>query len=273
MSTKIHPTAIVGSGAELGSDVEVGAWSIIDDGARVGDGTRIEPFVHIYPSATIGAGCRIHEHAVIGGEPQDHDFAGERSYVVIGDGVIVRENVTINRATGDGGVTSVGSGTMIMEGCHLGHNVKIGEGCTITNMVGFAGHVEVGDFAVVGGMTGFHQFVKVGAYAMVGGMSRIVKDVPPFSLVVGAPARVRGLNIVGLRRRGFTSEQRAKIKRMYRVLYDSGMSRADAVAKFEEEFGADEHGAVIVSFLKSLKRGLTRWVTLGANESSRDDID
>ncbi len=181
----IHPTALVSPDATLGSGVKVGPYTVIEAGTRIGDGTRIEAFVRIKPGVSVGCNCHIFENVILGNAPQDHDFGGEVSYVRIGDGVVLREGVTVNRATGEGRETVVGSGTLLMEGCHLGHNVRLGAHCTITNKVGFSGHVEVGDYVVVGGLTGFHQFVKVGSYAMVGGLAKITRDVPPYSMVDG----------------------------------------------------------------------------------------
>jgi UDP-N-acetylglucosamine acyltransferase len=154
-----------------------------------------------------------------------------------------------------------------MEGCHLGHNVRIGQHCTVTNMAGFAGHVEVGDYAVIGGLTGFHQFVRVGAYAMVGGLAKVIKDVPPYSLVDGHPARVHGINVVGLRRRGFSQEDRTKIKNIYKLLYNRHMPRTDAITEVEARYWDDEHGAVIIAFLRSLRRGITAWVDRDARRA------
>lgn len=256
----IHPTALVSPDAALGSGVQIGPYSVVEAGSRIGDGTKIEAFVRVKTGVTVGRNCHIFENTVLGSDPQDHDFGGEVSYVRIGDDVVLRESVTVNRATGEGLETSVGSGTLIMEGCHLGHNVRIGAHCTVANKTGFSGHVEIGNYAVIGGLTGFHQFVKVGSYAMVGGLAKITRDVPPYSLVDGHPARVYGLNVVGLRRRGFSQEQRTKIKQIYRLLYDRRIRRSEAIAAVESRYGDDEHGAVIAAFLKSLKRGLTPWM-------------
>jgi UDP-N-acetylglucosamine acyltransferase len=259
-SVAIHPTALVSPSAELGDGVEVGPYAIVDGGAKIGDGTRVEAFVKVGCHVEIGRNCHIFENTVLGGPPQDHDFGGEISFVRIADGAILRENVTIHRATGEGRETFVGAGTMLMEGCHLGHNVRIGAGCTITNKVGFSGHVQLGDHVTVGGMTGFHQFVRVGPYAMVGGMAKIIKDIPPYSIVDGVPARVRGLNTVGLRRNGFTQEQRTRIKNIYRLLYDRHARRSEAIARAERSFAGDEFAEEIISFVKSTRRGLTKWV-------------
>jgi UDP-N-acetylglucosamine acyltransferase len=268
----VHPTALVSSEAELGSGVTVGPYSVIEAGARVGDGTVVGAFARIADHVEIGRRCSIFEGVVVGGIPQDHDFRGETSSVRIGDDVILREHVTVNKATGEGGLTSVGDGCMIMESCHVGHNVLIGNHCTITNKVGLSGHVELGDWVVIGGISGFHQFVKVGSYAMVGGLSKVIKDVPPYSLVDGNPASFYGLNVVGLRRRGFTQEQRNKIKRVYKLLYDRHLKRDEALSAIEEQFGDDEMAREIVRFVRSLRRGLTPWHGRGfvRGESERE---
>lgn len=259
----IHPTALVSPDAELADGVWIGPYAVIESKVRIGEGTRIEAFVHINDYVSIGRNCHIFEYTAVGGIPQDHGFRGEITSVRIGDDVILRENVTVNRATGEGNVTEIGDGTMIMDACHLAHNVKIGRHCTFTNKVGFAGHCEVGDYVVIGGMTGFHQFVKVGSYAMVGGMAKIIKDVPPYSMVDGHPARVYGLNTIGLRRNGFTQEQRTHIKSVYRLLYDRTLSRGEALEEIERRWPDDEHAKAIVSFVRSLKRGLTPWMGKG----------
>ncbi|MDR1514955.1 MAG: acyl-ACP--UDP-N-acetylglucosamine O-acyltransferase [Synergistaceae bacterium] len=256
----IHPTALVSPSAELGARVEIGAYTIVDGGAKIGDGTRVEAFVKVGSYVEIGRNCHIFENTILGGTPQDHDFGGEVSYVRIADDVVLRENVTIHRATGEGMETSVGAGTMLMEGCHLGHNVRIGSLCTVTNKTGFSGYSQLGDHVVVGGMTGFHQFVRVGSYAMVGGMAKIIKDVPPYSIVDGVPARVHGLNTVGLRRNGFSQEQRTRIKNIYKLLYDRHMKRAEAIELVEKNFPDDEFAGGIIAFVRSTRRGLTKWV-------------
>jgi UDP-N-acetylglucosamine acyltransferase len=257
--TEIHPTAIVAPGAEIDGGVRVGPYAIIDDGARVGAETVIESFVHLTSWVEIGRGCHIYEHAVLGTPPQDHDFGGEKSYVRIGDDVVIRENVTIHRATGEDRETRVGRGTMLMEGCHLGHNVRVGEFCTLTNKAGLSGHVQMGDYVVVGGLAGLHQFVRVGSYAMVGGMARVVMDIPPYSLVAGNPAFMAGLNVVGLRRRGFTQEQRTRIKNIYRALFVGADGMSESIARVEGAFAGDEFAEEITSFAKGSRRGLYHW--------------
>lgn len=271
MACTIHPTAVVSSDAEIGDDVWIGPYSVIEGKIRIGDGTRLEAFVHVNDYVEIGRNCHVFEYTSLGGIPQDHGFRGEVTYVKIGDGVILRENITINRATGEGCSTVVGDGTMIMDGCHLAHNVKIGSNCTFTNKVGFAGHCEVGNNVVVGGLTGFHQFVKVGSYAMVGGMAKIVKDVPPYSLVDGHPARIYGLNTVGLRRSGFSQDERNHIKEIYKVLYDRNLLKGEAIAEIERRWPQDPLARTIADFAASVRRGLTAWVDIGHRRAHREE--
>ncbi|MDR1915913.1 MAG: acyl-ACP--UDP-N-acetylglucosamine O-acyltransferase [Synergistaceae bacterium] len=272
-SILIHPTAIVSPDAIIGNNVRIGPYSIIDARAKIGDGTTIESFVHVTSFAEIGRNCHIFEYTAIGGTPQDHDFGNEISYVRIADDVILRENITIHRATGEGCETVVGQGTMLMEGCHLGHNVNIGKYCTVTNKVGFSGYVQLGDYVVVGGLTGFHQFVRVGSYAMVGGMTKAIKDIPPYSLVDGNPAFIYGLNTVGLRRRGFTQEQRTHIKNIYRMLFDRKLKRREAIAMIEERFPGDDFAREIVSFANSTRRGLFQWHRRGTYHVVHDSSE
>jgi acyl-[acyl-carrier-protein]--UDP-N-acetylglucosamine O-acyltransferase len=255
----IHATALVSPKAELGRDVRIGPFAIVEAGARIGDGTIVDAYSRIADDVEIGKNCHIFEYVSVGGIPQDHNYRGEQSFVRIEDDVVLREHVTVNKATGEGCETSIGRGTWIMESCHLGHNVRIGRECTVTNKVGFSGHVEVGDYVVVSGLSGFHQFVKVGDYAMVGGLAKVTKDIPPYSIVDGHPARVYGLNVIGLRRRGFTQEQRTRIKNIYKLLYDRRTTRRDAIAEIERQFPGDEFAETIVAFTRSLKRGLVAW--------------
>lgn len=269
----IHPTAVVSPSAEIGEGVWVGPYAVIEGKAKIGSGTRVEAFAHIHNFVEIGQNCHIFEYTAVGGIPQDHGFRDEVTYARIGNDVILRENVTINRATGEGNATVVGDGTMIMDGCHLAHNVIIGRNCTFTNKVGFAGHCEVGDNVVVGGMTGFHQFVKVGSYAMVGGLAKIIKDVPPYSLVDGHPARMYGLNTVGLRRNGFSQEERTHIKNLYKFLYNEKLTLTEALAEIEGKWPEDAYAKTIVSFVRSLKRGLTPWAKRTPRISAREGAE
>lgn len=257
--TTVHRTASVSPLAVIGDGVKIGPYSVIDGGAVIGDGTVIEAFARLTSYVRIGRGCHIFDGVILGQPPQDHDFAGETSYVVIDDDVILREGVTIHRATGEGLATRVGRGSLLMEGCHLGHNVRVGECCTLTNKVGLSGHVQMGDYVVTGGLAGFHQFVRVGSHAMVGGMAKIVMDVPPYSLVDGNPASMYGLNTVGMRRRGFNQAQRRRVKEIYRTLFETAASLEDGVTLIGERYAGDAFALEIAAFVGKSRRGVYHW--------------
>ncbi|MCF7934987.1 MAG: acyl-ACP--UDP-N-acetylglucosamine O-acyltransferase [Synergistales bacterium] len=271
MTVEVHPSALVSAQAELADGVSIGPYAVVDGHVRIGAGTRIEAFVRICGHVTIGRGCRIFEHATIGREPQDLDFRGESSRVIIGDSVIVRENATIHRACGEGNSTTIGDGAMVMEGVHVGHNCTIGDRATLVNKVGLAGYVAVGPGAVLGGMSGVHQFVRVGRLCMVGGLSKLVKDVPPFTLIDGHPGRIYGINRVGLKRQGYSSASRDAIRRFYRRLSTSPLPMRRAVAELDTaEARADQSLREILDFFGSSTRGMTPWVGRG-RKRDRDD--
>lgn len=270
MAIDIHPTAIVSPRARLGDGVVVKAYSIVDEDVALGEGTVIEPFVHILPNSTLGKNCRVFEYTTVGREPQDYSFRDEPNQVVIGDNVTLRENVTVHRPVGEGELTSIGNNCLIMEGVHIGHNVRVGSNVTMANKVGLAGHVTVGDRVTIGGMAGVHQFVHIGAFCMVGGLSKIVKDVPPYTLVDGRPARIYGLNKVGLRRNGFGPKERARLQQAYHELYHSGLPYREAVARLRESLGEEDLAREIILFADAATRGLTPWPG-GLREKKEDD--
>lgn len=270
MGCLIHPTAIIAPGAELGENVSIGPYCVVAEKVRIGDGCVFEPFVRLLDYVEMGRECHLHENSVLGGTPQDHDFKGGASWVRLGDRVICRESVTIHRGSGEGTATTVGDDCMIMEGTHLGHNVRLGRGCILTNKVGLSGYVEIGDFTVIGGMAGFHQFVKIGRFCMIGGLAKVIKDVPPFCMADGHPIRVYGLNSVGLRRNGFGQGERLHIKRVYKALYGSRATKREALENLEKEYPGDAIVAEIVAFARSLKRGLAPW---GAEESKKEGVE
>ena len=261
MATVIHSTAIVSKDAVLGTDVRIGPYCLVDGNARIGDRTVLRALASVCNYTEIGSDCTIYEHAAIGGDPQDLSYKGEISYARIGNGVVCREYVTVNRASGEGEETVLGDGCFIMEGVHIAHNVKIGKECIIANKAGLAGHVNIGDYAVIGGMSGFHQFVHVGSYCMIGGMSRITRDVPPYCLAVGAPVRVYDINRVGLKRRNFNSETRKQIRDMYRIIYNSGRTVKEGLAEVELIFAGNEAAARILDFAAEAKRGFAPRIT------------
>jgi UDP-N-acetylglucosamine acyltransferase len=260
---RIHPTAIVDPAAGLAPDVAVGPYAVVGAGVTVGPGTTIGPHAVIEGPTTIGRDNRIHAHAVLGGAPQDMKYRGESTSLVIGDRNTIREFCTLNRGTTqDAGVTRVGDDNWIMAYVHLAHDVQLGDRTILANNATLAGHVHVGDWAIVGGLTGIHQFCHVGAHAMTGFQSHVAQDVPPFMMVSGNPLAVHGFNVEGLRRRGFSRERIALVKRMHRLLYREGLTLENAKAAIEALRGTVDGGdgdvALLLDFIAASTRGLAR---------------
>ncbi|HEX6649804.1 MAG TPA: acyl-ACP--UDP-N-acetylglucosamine O-acyltransferase [Pyrinomonadaceae bacterium] len=234
----IHPTAIIEDHVEIGPNCEIGAYAVIKQFTR------------------IGARNRIFEHVVLGGEPQDIKFKGEQSYLDIGDDNLIREFCTLHRASGEGETTRIGSRNFLMVGVHVAHNCVIGDDNIFANEVALAGHITLEDHVFLSNGVGAHQFVRMGRYAMVGGKSKIVQDVLPFFITDGNPARVRGLNSVGLQRGGFSEEARRALKDAYRKLFRSPTPIAEALAELEQV--DNEHVSHLLNFIRGSKRGFTR---------------
>jgi UDP-N-acetylglucosamine acyltransferase len=234
----IHPTAVIEDHVEIGPDCEIGAYAVIKQFTR------------------IGARNRIFEHAVIGGEPQDVKFKGETSHLEIGNDNIIREFCTFHRANGEGQVTSIGSRNFFMVGVHVAHNCVIGDDNIFANEVALAGHITIEDHVFLSNNVGAHQFVRMGRYAMIGGKSKIVQDVLPFFITDGNPARLRGVNSVGLRRGGFDEEERRALKDAYKLLFRSTTPLQDALRELEQV--DNEHVAHLVNFIRGSKRGFIR---------------
>jgi UDP-N-acetylglucosamine acyltransferase len=221
MATLIHPTAVIHPGAELHPSVQIGAYAVIGENVKVGPDTTIGAHAVLEGPTEIGARNQIFPGAAIGLDPQDLKYDGAPSWVKIGDDNRIREYVTINRATGAGEATAIGNGNLLMAYVHVAHNCTIADSVVIANGLAMAGHVHIESKAVIGGMVGIHQFVHIGRMAMVGGCSRIDRDVPPYTLVEGNPARVRSLNLVGLKRAGVSATQIGQLKKAFRTLYRS----------------------------------------------------
>ncbi len=234
----IHPTAVIENHVEIGPDCEIGAYAVVKQYTR------------------IGARNRIFEHAVIGGEPQDVKFKGETSYLEIGDDNIIREYCTFHRANGEGETTRIGSRNFFMVGVHVAHNCVIGDDNIFANDVALAGHIEIEDHVFLSNNVGAHQFVRMGRYAMIGGKSKIVQDVLPFFITDGNPSRLRGVNSVGLRRGGFSEEERRALKDAYKLLFRSTTPIQDALRELDQV--DDENVAHLVRFIRSSKRGFIR---------------
>ncbi len=264
---KIHPTALVSPNAVLEDGVVVGPYCVIEDNVCIGKNTVLRSNVCVKKYVKIGSNCLICENVVLGGEPQDFAFKGERSWVVIGNNVVLREFVTIHRATGLDKQTKVGNDCYFMEGVHIGHNVVVGNKVVMANKVGISGFVEIGDNVVFGGMSGVHQFVKIGRFCMIGGLSKIVKDIPPFLLVDGHPATAYGINKVGLRRAGFSTADRNIIKRIYNYIYKEKMPFKEAAKRLFEhpDFAGTKFAEEISEFILSSKRGIVPFVKRGGD--------
>lgn len=259
----IHPTAIIDPRAEIDSTAQIEAYAVIGPHVRIGAGTRIGPHVVVEGRTTIGQDNNIFQFASIGGVPQDKKYGGEPTELVIGDRNTIREYCTLNLGTvQDAGVTRVGNDNWIMAYVHIAHDCQIGSNTIFANATQLAGHVHIGDWVILGGMTTIHQFCKVGAHAMTGAATRLSQDIPPYVLVAGTPPAAYGINVEGLRRRGFTPEQIAAIRQSYKVLYKSGLSLEEAKAALADaETGPAETAECIRTmrlFLDTANRGIIR---------------
>ena len=258
----IHPTAIIDAAAQLDASVQVGPYAVIGPHVVIGAGSTVGAHAVIEGRTTIGAGNHIFQFASVGAPPQDKKYAGEPTELVIGERNTIREFCTINTGTAqDRGVTSVGDDNWIMAYVHIAHDCRVGNGTVLANNATLAGHVQVDDFAIIGGLTGIHQFTRVGAYVMAGFASHISQDVPPFMMVDGNPLAVRGLNLEGLRRRGFSAGRVAAIKQMHRLLYRQGLTLAAAraaIAELAVDDEARQDVARMLALLDASSRGIAR---------------
>ena len=257
--TKIHPTALVDPRAELDHGVEVGPYSIVGPGVKIGKGTRIRSHTVIEGNTSIGVGNLIFQFATVGSVPQDLKYRGEESRLVIGDHNTIREFVSLNPGTTGGGMTTrVGNHNLLMMYCHIAHDCLLGHHNIIANGATFGGHVVVEDYVIVGGLVGIHQFVKVGTSALLGAGSMVSKDVPPYCNATGDRARLKGLNLEGLKRRGFSREQIAAIKKAYRILFQSGMTAKAAVKRTRKEIPGSAEVERLATFVENSRRGICR---------------
>jgi UDP-N-acetylglucosamine acyltransferase len=253
----IHPQAIVHPDAELDSGVTVGPWSMIGPGVKIGAGTVIGPSVLIERDTTVGAGCQLYKGAVLGTDPQDLKYDGEPTQLIVGERTVIREYATLNRGTAASGRTTVGDACLLMAYTHVAHDCHLGNEVILSNAVNMAGHVHIEDHAIVGGLTAIHQFARIGAHAFIGGASRISQDVAPFCLVAGSPAKLYGLNSVGLARRGFSAEVRQALKQVYQILFSSNLKLSQAVVRAREEVPQGAEVKLLLDFVEGSERGIT----------------
>jgi UDP-N-acetylglucosamine acyltransferase len=252
----VHSTAIVSANASLAANVRVGPYAIIEDDVEIGPDCEIAAHAVVKRYTRVGARNRIFEHAVMGGEPQDVKFRRETSYLEIGDDNLIREYCTFHRANGEGETTRIGSRNFFMVGVHVAHNCVIGDDNIFANEVALAGHITIEDHVFLSNNVGAHQFVRMGRYAMIGGKSKIVQDVLPFFITDGNPSRLRGVNSVGLRRGGFSEDERRALKDAYKLLFRSTTPIQDSLRELDQV--DDENVAHLVKFIRSSKRGFIR---------------
>jgi UDP-N-acetylglucosamine acyltransferase len=256
--TQIHPTAIISPKAEIDIDVEIGPFCVIDEDVRIRKGCKLYNNVSIFSHARIGENNTFYPGAVISALPQDIKFDGGFSEVIIGNNNTFRECVTVSRGTHATNKTTIGNNSLFMAYAHVGHDGRIGNSCILANSVALGGHVHLEDFVILGGLVGIHQFVSVGKYSMIGAHSMIVKDVPPYTLFSGNPLYYEGLNVIGLKRKGFSSESIELLKKVYTLLYSSGLNVSQAVNKIKDEFKLENEVAEVISFIEKSRRGLSK---------------
>lgn len=251
----VHRTAVIAEGAIVHETADIGPFAVIGPNVKIGAGTKIGAHCVIDGDTTIGDNCHIFAGAAIGLEPQDLKYKNEPTGVIIGNNCVIREYVTIHRATQEG-YTTLGDNCFLMNYSHIAHNCKVGNGVIMANNTTLAGYVEVGDGAVFAGMVILHQFIKVGRFCMLGGMTGSRVDLPPFTLCDGRPGMVRGLNIIGLRRNKMGPDKRSAIKQAYKLLYRSGLNHTQAIAKIKEELPKFEELDEVCDFFANSKRGV-----------------
>ncbi|WP_192346398.1 acyl-ACP--UDP-N-acetylglucosamine O-acyltransferase [Algoriphagus sp. Y33] len=254
----ISPLAHIDPKATIGKNVHIDPFTMIGENVTIGDNTWIGPNVTIFSGASIGKNCKIFPGAVIAGIPQDLKFQGEDSTVMIGDNTTIRECVTISRGTVEKQTTVIGSHCLLMAYVHIAHDCVIGSHVIIANSVQIAGHVSIDDWAIVGGSSAVHQFVKIGMHAMVSGGSLVRKDVPPFTKAAREPLSYAGVNSLGLRRRGFSSESISHIQEVYRYLFLNSMNNSRALEEIEVNLPATKERDEILNFIRSSERGVMK---------------
>ncbi len=273
--SNIHPTAIIEAGAKVGEDVTIEPYVIIKKNVTIGNGVIIKSHAYIDGYTTIGDETVIYPGVSIGTKTQDLKFQGEKTFVAIGKHCEIREFVTINASCREGTTVSVGDHCLIMAYCHIAHNCTVGNHVVMANGVMLAGYVTIEKFAIIGGMTPIHQFVRVGSYAMVGGQSRIGNDIPPYTLGGGIPYRLRGLNLVGLKRHNFKYDLRKALSQVFRLTYRSGYHLTDALKAIETSVERSQPVEHWLTFCRSSKRGLIglQGVTSSTEDAMAEQCD
>ncbi len=267
----IHPTAVIAPGAEIGREVEIGAYAVIENHCRIGDGCWIDAHVKVAEYTTVGAGTRIYFGALVGAEPQDHRFKpGVRSYTRIGSEAVIREYVTIHRSPFEEKTTAVGDRTLLMAFVHVGHDAQLGNSVTVANQTAISGHVVIEDGAVLSGFVLIHQFCRIGALAMIGGRTILTQDVPPYCMLA-ENCRVCGPNVIGMRRAGLDSAARLAIRKAVKTYFFKGLNGSNALAEIESEPMTPEV-AHFVQFIRASERGIMAGESELAGFLNDDDL-
>ena len=269
----IHPTAIVAPGATLGANVRIGPYAIVGPEVTIGDDAEIASHVVLEGLVVLAERVRIGPGAVVGGEPQDLKFKpGTPSGVRIGPGTVIREYVTIHRATHAGEWTEIGADCLLMGMCHVAHDCRLGDGIILINYAGITGHCEIGDRATIGGYAGTAPFTRVGTLAYIGGCSKVTQDVPPYMLVEGNIATVRGVNVVGLRRAGVGPADRRALREAHRVFFRSGLAPAAALERLRREVEPTVHVKELIGFIETARRGVLGPPSAAARADLQDEV-
>jgi len=258
-TVKIHPTAIVHPDARIADGVEIGPYSVIGENVSIGKDTKIASHVLIEGWTSIGERNHIFSFSSIGTPPQDIGYRDEETYLIIGDDNVIRECATVHRATTkEDRKTVIGNKNFLMAYSHVAHDCKLGNNIIMANSVALGGHIVIGDHAILGGIVAVHQFARIGSYAIIGGQSAVTLDIPPFVSAAGNRAQLYGLNLVGLKRKGFTDNTITTLKKAYKIIFRSGMTQEEALQKVAEELNSSPEAMHLVEFIKSSKRGVTR---------------
>jgi len=255
---EIHPTAIVHKHAELADNVKIGPFSVIEEDVIVNEGTEIASHVVLAAGSRVGKNCKIFTGAILATNPQDLKFGGEKTTLEIGDNTVIREYCTLNRGTKNRLRTAIGNNCLLMAYVHVAHDCSLGNNVILANAVNMAGHVTIEDFVGVGGMDPIHQFVRIGCHSFIGGGLRVDRDVPPYILAAGDPLTYAGLNVVGLKRRGFSAEVLSNLKKVYKTIYRSKLNVSQALNRIKDELEIKDEVKHVVDFIESSERGIIK---------------
>ncbi len=254
----IHPSAVISPQAEIGENVTIGPGAIVEANTVIESGCKIGGNTLIASGARLGEDVIIHHGAVVSSVPQDLKFGGEETLMIVGAGTVIREYVTLNRGTSESGETRIGKNCLIMAYAHVAHDCQLGDEVILANAIQMGGHVEIGDFAIIGGGVTIHQFTHIGKYVMIGGGFRTVQDVCPYALVGGYPLRISGLNLIGLKRRGFKRETIRTINSAYKLLFSSNLNTSQAVERIKSEVEQIPEVQYLLEFIEKSTRGLVK---------------